>query len=430
MMSTVLAMAAKDLRLLVRDRGGLFFTLAFPFLVAIFFGSIFSGGSGEPRQLQILVVDEDGSEGSSLFVESLDRSEALSVELSSRVEAVEQVRRGKSVAYVALLPGFGASLSHPFAGSPPRAELGVDPARGAEAGILQGLLTQFAAERLQDAFGDPSGLQENARSGLQAIELSGATGPQAEGLKRLLTEVDRFATTQDTADGQEPRSGGQGGGFKLEPIRIEKASIIVAKNGPPNAYAISFPQGILWGILGCTAAFGLSLVSERTSGTLVRLQSAPIGRGQILLGKALACFFACSVVSVALVIFGTLAFGLAPSSWGKVAVAIACAAMAFSGIMMFLATLGKTERAVSGVAWASLLIMAMLGGGMIPLFVMPGWMQTLSNISPVKWSILAMEGALWRGFGWDEMLLPCVVLLLVGSVGLLLGTKLFRWPNA
>jgi hypothetical protein len=41
-----------------------------------------------------------------------------------------------------------------------------------------------------------------------------------------------------------------------------------------------------------------------------------------------------------------------------------------------------------------------------------------------------MEGALWRGFGWSEMLMPCSILLLVGTIGLVLGFSLFRWPNA
>ena len=27
---------------------------------------------------------------------------------------------------------------------------------------------------------------------------------------------------------------------------------------------------------------------------------------------------------------------------------------------------------------------------MVPLMIMPGWMQTVSHISPVKWSILAL----------------------------------------
>ena len=42
--------------------------------------------------------------------------------------------------------------------------------------------------------------------------------------------------------------------------------------------------------------------------------------------------------------------------------------------------------------------MTMLGGGMIPQFVMPPWMLTVGNISPVKWAILGLEGAMWRNF--------------------------------
>jgi ABC-2 type transport system permease protein len=63
---------------------------------------------------------------------------------------------------------------------------------------------------------------------------------------------------------------------------------------------------------------------------------------------------------------------------------------------------------------------------MIPLFVMPSWMQTVSNASPVKWGILALEGATWRGFSASEMALPVGVLLGVGVAGFALGVRLFR----
>ena len=70
--------------------------------------------------------------------------------------------------------------------------------------------------------------------------------------------------------------------------------------------------------------------------------------------------------------------------------------------------------------------LTMFGGGMIPLFVMPAWMQTVSNLSPVKWGILALEGATWRGFSAAEMALPVGVLVLAGVAGLGLGVRLFR----
>ena len=49
-------------------------------------------------------------------------------------------------------------------------------------------------------------------------------------------------------------------------------------------------------------------------------------------------------------------------------------------------------------------------------------MTTLSQASPVKWSILALEGAIWRNYSPIEMLLPCGVLIAVGIVCLAVGS--------
>ena len=93
---------------------------------------------------------------------------------------------------------------------------------------------------------------------------------------------------------------------------------------------------------------------------------------------------------------------------------------------MLTSTLGKTEQAAAGAGWAVMMPLTMLGGGMVPLFFMPGWMVTVSSLSPVKWAILAMEGAIWRGFSLREMLLPCGILVVVGVVCFAIGTRTFR----
>jgi ABC-2 type transport system permease protein len=90
--------------------------------------------------------------------------------------------------------------------------------------------------------------------------------------------------------------------------------------------------------------------------------------------------------------------------------------------MTLMSVLGKTEEAVSGAAWGSNMVMAMFGGAMIPLAFMPRFMAALGQASPVKWSILALEGAIWRGFTPGEMLIPCAVLLAVGAVCLAIGS--------
>ncbi len=368
-MRELLAMAGKDLRLLLRDKAGLFFTFFFPILMAVFFGSIFSGGGGGAGGIRIALVDEDGTAESAAFVETLREAAELEVETASREEALDAVRRSRRTAFVVVSEGFGRS--NPMAGSPPRVELGVDPARRAEAGMLQGVLTRYAAQRL-------------------SVQLMGPAGSA------------------------------------FTPLKIDESKVAVQRIGPANAYEISFPQGVIWAVLGCTAAFGISLIVERSRGTLVRLQMAPIGRATILGGKALACFATNLVLAAVLLGLGRVVFGVRLTSPGKLALAVLATSACFVGIMMLLAVLGRTEQS-AGIGWAVLLVLAMTGGGMIPLFAMPEWMQKVSHMSPVKWAILSLEGAIWRGFSYGELLLPCAILAAVGVIAFAAGTRAFRW---
>ena len=93
---------------------------------------------------------------------------------------------------------------------------------------------------------------------------------------------------------------------------------------------------------------------------------------------------------------------------------------------MLIAALGKTEQAAAGAGWSVMMPLAMLGGGMVPLFAMPAWMAAAGNFSPAKWAILALEGAIWRGFSPQEMLLPCGILILAGIACFAIGTRAFR----
>ncbi len=111
-------------------------------------------------------------------------------------------------------------------------------------------------------------------------------------------------------------------------------------------------------------------------------------------------------------------------------VAMGCVSLCFVGIMLLLSVLGKTEQAAGGIGWAVLMVMAMLGGGMVPAFFMPSWMQAISHVSPVKWAIVAMEGAIWRGFTPGEMLMPCLILVGVGALCSFIGVRAFAWTDA
>ena len=434
-MREVIALAIKDLKLIVRDKTGFFFVLFFPLLMAVFFGSIFcGGGGGQPSAIPVIVVDEDKSRESIAFAGRLGEASTLEVRPASREEAIDQVRRGKVSAYIALPPGFGEASKRVFWGNPPEVELGVDPSRQATAGMLEGILMKYGAERFQKFFSDPGSQRSSISEAREAVRAStGMASGARDNLDRFFTDLDRFLgddsfiAETDTALSGGGAAGGAPGGF--EPLVVNRSEITVTETGPKNAYAVSFPQGAIWGVLAAAAAFGISIVVERTHGTLVRLQTAPISRTQILAGKALACFFTTIVISVALFSLARVVFGLRPGSVPLLGLAIVSASIGFVGIMMLLSVIGKTEQSAGGIGWGLLLVMSMIGGGMIPLFILPSWMRTISHFSPVKWAILSFEGAIWRQFTFGEMLLPCGILWAIGIVCFLIGVRTFAWTT-
>ena len=152
---------------------------------------------------------------------------------------------------------------------------------------------------------------------------------------------------------------------------------------------------------------------------------APLTRGQILGGKALSCFLSIMFVGVMLLGVAFL-FGVRPISYVMLGIAGVSAAICFVGFMMLVAGMGKTEQTASGAAWAVLMPLSMIGGAMVPTFVMPAWIQSISFISPIRWTMLAIEGGVWRDYSIAEMALPCSILITIGIACFAIGTRSLR----
>ncbi|TKJ40756.1 ABC transporter [candidate division LCP-89 bacterium B3_LCP] len=431
-MKEVIALAKKDFKLLMRDKTGFFFVLFFPLIFALFFGLIFSGsGGGSSGAIPIVLVDLDSTEASQDFAGLIEDTKGLKVERTDLVQARSLVQRGKRSAYLVLPEGFGETSSNLFWGEPTHLEIGVDPARKAETAMLEGMLTGLFMENMMKGLTDPQGMSDRIKGWRSQIESAPDSTQEELGfMDKFFVELDTFmheleTAETDTAVLSDSAAASEASGW--QPLSFEKTDISIKRDGPKNPFEITFPQSIVWGLIGCAASFGISLVVERTRGTLIRLRVAPLQKWQILAGKALACFITTIIVAAMLFLFAVIVFGVRPDSLAMLAMAVISAGICFAGIMMLLAVLGKTEASAGGIGWAVLLIMAMTGGGMIPVFFMPSWMQTLGSLSPVKWAILALEGAVWRGFTFDLMLLHCGILVLIGLVCFTIGAKVFNW---
>jgi len=434
-MKKLFAVSRKDLKLLYRDKGGFFFTFIFPVLMAVFFGSMMSS-SGGMKGISLLVVDHDKTEVSAAFVAKLDAADELRITEVEEEFARNQVRKGKSAAFLILPEGFGEAKSNLFSGETATVQLGVDPKRKAIAGLLQGVLMSHAAEDMQDTFGDTSKMMSQIDESVESIQASKEKGEfsddeQADKLTDFLTNLqDMVATDGFGATTDEEGSEDSGGFNGFQPLEIEKQDVVTQKDGPSSGYDISFPQGIMWGIMGCLSTFALSLVSERNQGTLSRLLLSDASRGTILAGKALACFITILFIATGLLILGKFVFGVSINQPFHMVLSLLAIGICFSGLMMMFSVVSKSEKAASGITWAVMMIMAMSGGGMIPLAFLPSWMSSVSQFSPIKWSILALEGPIWRQFSLPELFPSLLVLVTIGVVGFTLGVRLFKWQGA
>lgn len=419
-MGRILSMAIKDIRVLATDKGGLFFMLAFPLIIALLMGSVFGGsGGGGGMRVRLAVIDEDCTQSSEAFINELSASKAVELHPDALTldTASELVRKGKLDAFVVVPNGFSARVDQFWQG-PPALRMGIDPSRAGMSGVLDGLLTAAWFMVMHQSFTDSAKAVARLDDAIAQAESS----PDINPLFRSLL-VPFLEKAKDLVESIEPGEMEEAAGFSG--IEVERVDVSRESIGPRSAFEVTFPSGMLWAVIGCVGVFAMSIVRERSAGTWLRLRIAPVSFKAILAGKALATFIACVTVIVLLLLVSRIpVFAVRIPDPFTMMVAIVSVGLCFVGITMLLSVVGKTEQGVGGISWGVMLLMAVFGGGMVPLFIMPKWMVSVSDFSPIKWSILALEGAVWRNFSIAEMLVPCGVLVGIGAATFALGVFL------
>ncbi|MCL4197278.1 MAG: ABC transporter permease [Phycisphaerales bacterium] len=434
-MRSILLIAIKDLRVVAHDKIGLFFIVAFPVLMGVLFGFMSSSFSSDSEsvQLEIAVIDGDQSAMSRRFIKALEDTGNVKVrtDLGDRSAVIDAIRRGRLLGFIGLPAGFGETVGIMWM-EQPAIELGVDPSRSSEAGLLKGMIMQASGELMGERFMDPDSMRPMIEQSRRDILADDSLSPAARALLGgFMGTLDGFLGSLDQLNEGLEAEGEGGGRPSMQLATIKMVDVTAPKAADDlldrlrSPWDISFPSAMLWGVLACAAAFAITMVRERTQGTFARLKVAPIARFHILTGKGAACFAAVVLVNVLMIALG-LALGMRPGSYSLLALAVVCVACCFVGIMMLMSVIGRSEEAVGGAAWGANVTMALFGGGMIPLAFMPPVMQTASHFSPVKWGVLALEGAIWRGFSLTEMLLPCAILITIGAAGTIVGSVILN----
>ncbi|QDU86503.1 ABC-2 family transporter protein [Planctomycetes bacterium Pla163] len=409
-----------DWRLLVRDRGALFLTFVLPLVFFTIFALIFGGtagsGGGDLKPLRVVAIDEDASGLSAKLLDGL--FEAAALDRLDGVETVDAavvlVREGDADAAVVVPAGFEDAFGD-FGSTPPAVRLVFDAANPMARFTIDGLLQ---AASFQAA---PLVLME---SGFDALEQfgGGATAEQRAALDAL------SALIEGERDGGADTGAAAGGMGAL--IAIDATAATERDDGESGPSIVDYYAaaiGVMFLLFSMTGAAG-ALLEEEERGTLERLLMSGVGIGPVLLGHWL--FFALlGFAQLALMfVFAWLVFGLdllnAQVLVGVSVVGLVTAAAA-SAFALFLAAACRTRAQLSGLSTVVILVMSAVGGSMVPRFIMPAIMNTLSSFTFNGWALDGFLAVLWQRDPDGSMadLLGSVALpvgVLVGATGLLL----------
>lgn len=202
----------------------------------------------------------------------------------------------------------------------------------------------------------------------------------------------------------------------------------------PTAVQQSVPAWLVFGMFFIVASLSGLFLQERSSGTLARLRALGVSPAMLLLSKALP-YFGVNLLQAALMLaigvwlmpsLGGDALSLAGVHWPALLLAVGATSAAAVALSLALAGLVRTPAQAGTLGPAINVLMAAVGGIMVPTFVMPAFMRQLAAASPMNWGLEALLAVLLRGGGIQEVWPYALRLGLLALAAALAAVLLFR----
>jgi ABC-2 type transport system permease protein len=424
-MGALAALVRKDLQLFFTDRRAVVLTLAIPIAIASFFGSLFSGPSAQERaRVAVAVVDQDGSGVSKRLLAALGADTGLAVSQPPIADARAGVQSGRLAVAVVIPAGFGAASVRAFFSQGQNAELQLltDPSRSAEGSMVRGLLTGHVMQAvIQESLTGSEG-RSAINDSLQALDANGMPTDQRDLLRQLLQSAQALSRAQD--------AGGTAPPAMAAPFEVRETPVTGNPLMKYNGYAHAFAGMGIQFALFAAIELAAGILLERERGLWKRFRSAPLSRTTLLLARGISGTLITLLTLLVGFAFARLVFQ-APidNPVGFLAVTVASAIMAAT-FGLLVASLGRTPAATRRAAAFVVLMMVMLGGAWMPSFLFPAWLQQLTWLVPVRWSVEGLDAMTWRGLPFADALVPIGLLLGFSAVCTAIAIWRFRWEEA
>ena len=404
-------------RLLIKDLlrrkakpAGIVIWLCLPLLLAFLMGMISSGGSSsdQPKiEIPLLVEDHDDSFVSQFLIGAFSRGELgemFSITPVDSAQGKPLMDKGKASALLIIPRGLGDSL---FTGGSSTLILVKNPSQSFLPKIAQETVLILAeagdrALRLLDSPVQRLKVINDENDSPTEIEVA----DMAVQIHRIITQV-------------EP--------LLLPPI-IEVSEETIREQKDEPAPSFSLFGYLVSGVAILIMMFMLDNLAkdifvEKEQKTLFRILTTPVTRSQVFASKLLFMWIMALIALLLVWLFAILIFRVSVASWTLFAVLLIVSSGALSALAGLLYSFIETRAQASGIVPALIMVFAILGGAMLPLESLPGFLRQFAPASPLYWVVYPWQ----RLMGFADLHFKIFLYLGVLAAFTLIGNALTFW---
>ena len=211
---------------------------------------------------------------------------------------------------------------------------------------------------------------------------------------------------------------------------------------PGVSFTQYFAAGMLASglMLSSFQSLAIGIAIERDDGTLKRLRGTPMPPASYFLGKVGLVLVTSAIQAAILLLVGALLFGLtlptSPELWLRFAWVFVLGTTAGTVLGIVYSSVPRSSESAAAVVIPVAIVLQFISGVFFVFTELPGWMQTIGSIFPLKWLAQGMRSVFLpasfeRSEAAHSWQLPQLALILAAwtIVGLVLCLRTFRWQR-
>lgn len=399
----------KDIRILFRDRVGLTLMFVMPIILAVVITSIQNNTFElvNNNKVPVLVCNYDKEEASEMLLEGIykigmfDPSE-ISAGMSE--DEISGLMRKKDALVTIVIPeDFTNKINAKAENVTFKAlkKLGISPDNSEVTINEAGPLTVYFHPVLQESYRFT--IQSALRSVVQIVEN-----------KIMLQSLYMALNEEELPQNLEEEILHNQIGITEKTISREGTRKI------PNATQHNIPAWTIFAMFFIVISLGSNIVKEKRSGSFIRLKTLPtnymtglISKQITYLGVSMAQVFV--IFSIGIYLFpliGLPELNLPSDIPGLILVSIICGWCALS-YAICIGVFAQTQEQANGIGAVSIVILAAIGGLLVPDFAMPGGFKILMILSPLHWCLESYYDLFLEGGKLQDVFMNVLPLLII-----------------